>query len=104
LYPRPDDIYQVDLRCIRRPRLLEDDSDAPPLHQDAIPALIARSLAYFYENQGNAAMRSASLQEYDRMLFTLSKRYGDLRPSSRPIRREYARALATRSQHYRKWY
>ncbi len=91
LWPTPDKNYTVEVRCVRRPKPLTDEQDYPLIHEDAIDCLITRALAYLYESQGNAAMAQFSLTAYQENLFTLGKRYGDLRSKSRPRRKRPAR-------------
>jgi hypothetical protein len=106
LYPRPDKRYVVDLRCLRRPDNLEDDSDAPLIHAEAINTLISRAMVYLYESMGNHEVAVLAQQRYEQELLTLSKRYGDLRPDSQPVLRRLSRARYSRrgSDFYRKWY
>ena len=91
LYPRPSRRYQLVLRMIRRPMKLTDDSDSPVLTADGAECLILRSLAYLYDSQGNAAMSDRTESKYEKALFSLKKRYGDLRPASVPRQRAVAR-------------
>jgi hypothetical protein len=106
LYPRPDKRYIIDLRCLRRPDDLEDASDAPLVHSEAINVLISRAMVYMYESMGNHEVAVLSQQRYEQELLTLSKRYGDLRPSSTPVLRRLSRAGHSRrgSGYSRKWY
>lgn len=106
LYPRPDKKYTIDLRCLRRPDALVDDSDVPLVHAEATNVLISRALMYLYESMGNHEVAMICQQRYDQELLTLSKRYGDLRPSSTPVLRRLSRARYSRrgSDFYRKWY
>tara|TARA_R100000664_G_scaffold12664_1_gene20364 strand:- start:3036 stop:4799 length:1764 start_codon:yes stop_codon:yes gene_type:complete len=106
LYPVPDKRYTVDLRCVRRPDELEDDSDTPLIHAEAMNVLISRALVYLYESMGNHDVALLSQERYDRELLALSKRYGDLRPAATPVLRRLSRARYSRrgSDFYRKWY
>lgn len=91
LWPTPDKNYTVEVRCVRRPKALNDAQDYPLIHEDAIDCLITRAISYLYESQGNAAMAQFALTAYQENLFALGKRYGDLRSKSRPRRRRPAR-------------
>ena len=79
-YPYPDQRYEVDIRCVRRPRKLVDDQDAPLIHAEAIDLVINKALVLLYENMGNPSMAQMAKVRYDENLMTLSKRYGDLVP------------------------
>ena len=105
-YPRPDKRYTVDMRCVKRPEDLVDDNDTPLVHPEAINVLISRALVYLYENMGNHDVSVLSQRKYEQELLTLSKRYGDLRPSSQPVLRKLSRARFSRRGNglYRKWY
>jgi hypothetical protein len=91
LHPRPSERMVLSLRAIMRPVPLTDDSDVPTVHADGIDCIITRTLAYMYEAQGNTSSADRSLNQYERALMQLNKRYGTLKPSSRPIRRSVAR-------------
>jgi hypothetical protein len=91
LYPSPEQRYELIIRCVKRPEPLVADTDAPKVTPDAVEAIILRTMAYLYEMQGNAAMSARKLQEYERSVSYLLKRYGDLRPAGRPRRRAVAR-------------
>lgn len=92
LYPRPDQRYELDVRCVRRPEPLVNDQDAPKLHPEAVELVLQRALTFLYEAQGNKGMSAIAFARYERDLQTLSKRYGDLRTSARATYRKVARA------------
>ena len=92
LYPYPDERYEVDIRCVRRPPKLVDDEDAPLVHAEAVDLIIHRTLMFLYENMGNPSMAQLAKGRYDENLLTLTKRYGDLRPPAVPVLRRFARA------------
>tara|TARA_Y100000593_G_scaffold53725_1_gene100548 strand:- start:1033 stop:2604 length:1572 start_codon:yes stop_codon:yes gene_type:complete len=106
MYPRPDKRYEVEVRCTRRPPELRDDSDVPLIHKDAINSLVQKAIALVYEAQGNMDLADRSLNRYDRDLFTLTKRYGDLRYPGVPLLRRPARApsLTGSRKAWRRWY
>ena len=106
MYPRPDKRYEVEVRCTRRPPELRDDSDVPLIHKDAINSLVQKSIALVYEAQGNMDLADRSLSRYERDLFTLTKRYGDLRYPGVPLLRRPARApsLTGSRKVWRRWY
>ena len=106
MYPRPNKRYDVDVRCIRRPAELRDDSDVPRIHRDTVDVLIHRALAYLYEAQGNTPLADRILARYMADLVTMTKRYGDLRYPGKTILRKPARAgrgINSR-QPFRRWY
>lgn len=88
--PVPDQTYEVELRCVAKPRKLVDDKDVPNIHSDAMATLINRTLQFVYEAMGNEAAKRSAQADYERSLYNLTKRYGDARPSSRPNRKRVA--------------
>lgn len=92
LYPNPDKRYEVEVRCLRRPRPLTNDTDAPYIHAEACDVLIDRTLQLLYETEGNRPMMKSAKERYERCLITLTKRYGDLRPEAVAVRRRLVRA------------
>ena len=92
LYPYPNERYEVDVRCVRRPPKLVDDQDAPLVHAEAVDLIIHRTLMFLYENMGNPEMAQLAKSRYQENLYTLSKRYGDLRPPAVPVLRRFGRA------------
>ena len=106
LYPVPNKRYEIEVRCVRRPLELENDSDAPYIHAEACDILVDRALQLLYESEGNASMMGFAKQRYERNLLTLSKRYGDLRPSAVPVLKRLSRASPgyRTSIRYRQWW
>ena len=106
LYPRPDQRYELDIRCVRRPQKLEDERDVPRLHAEAVSTLVDRAMAYLYESMGNFGAADTMMKRYNAALELLNKRYGDLRPAAVPVLRRMVRArFSYRSRdNYRKWY
>ena len=106
IYPYPDDRYEIDVRCVRRPPKLVDDQDTPLIHAEAIDLIIHRSLMFLYENMGNPQMAELARTRYQDNLFTLSKRYGDLRPPAVPTLRRFSRARSGWDQRgqLRRWW
>jgi hypothetical protein len=90
LHPRPSQRYELVIRAICRPEPLTDPSDVPVIHQDGAELLIQRAASYLYESQGNAAMADRALRLYTEALLQVTKRYGSMRPASRPTRRAVA--------------
>lgn len=91
LYPRPEKRYELILRAIKRPQPMYDETDMPRIQRDGIDCLLLRAMQYLYEAQGEASMARYAKEEYDLALFALTKRYGDIRPSTRLRRRRPAR-------------
>lgn len=106
LYPRPDQRYELDVRCVRRPEPLVNDQDAPRIHPEAVELVLQRALTFLYEAQGNKGMSAIAFSRYERDLQTLSKRYGDLRTSARANFRKISRANPGNriARNYRQWY
>ena len=106
MYPRPDQRYELDIRCVRRPQKLEDERDVPRLHAEAVSTLVDRAMAYLYESMGNFGAADTMMKRYNAALELLNKRYGDLRPAAVPVLRRMVRArFSYRSRdNYRKWY
>jgi len=73
----------VEVRAVHRPEPLLDDNDHPNIQRDGLEVLVTRTLAYLYEQQGNHAAKNSSMQDYNRALSTLAKRYGNSRPSNK---------------------
>ena len=106
LYPYPDERYEVDVRCVRRPPKLVDDEDAPLVDAVAIDLIVHRTLMFLYENMGNPGMAQLAQSRYKENLYTLTKRYGDLRPPAVPVLRRFGRARAGWDQRgtMRRWW
>lgn len=90
-YPMPDDRYEVEVRCMRRPPKLVSDTDVPRIHAEACEALLmyASSLVKggtLKDTAGAAADRV----DYHNLLRTLGKRYGDIRPADTPVQKRFA--------------
>lgn len=94
-YPSPDNRYELVIRAVQRPLALQDDNDVPKVPRDAMEAVIHRVAAMVYEMQGNAAMASKKMGDYERSLTYLLKRYGDMRPAGRVRRRRVAKPRST---------
>ncbi len=106
MYPVPNDRYEVEVRCVRRPAALTNNTDAPYIHAEACDLLVDRSLQLLYETEGNIGMMRLAKGRYDRNLLTLSKRYGDLRSSAIPMLKRLSRATPgyRTSMRYRQWW
>lgn len=106
MYPRPNNKYDVDVRCLLRPEKLVDDGDVPEIHPDGMNVLLYKAISYLYESQGNIQLADRALQRYSEALFSLTKRYGDLRYSGQPLLKRPARAgRGTDSRRpWRRWY
>lgn len=104
--PRPDRRYEVEVRCTRRPKILEDDQDVPVIHKDGMTCLLQKSIALLYEAQGDINLADRALGRYQEALFTLTKRYGDLRYPATPLKRRPARAsyVLDGLEPFRRWY
>ena len=92
LWPRPDDQYDIEVRCVRRGPLLVSDSDVPPIHPEAVKLVVDYSKALLMEKLGEPAAKAEAMGDYQRNLNTLLRRYGDLRPANAPQPRRLARA------------
>ena len=105
-YPRPSQRFQVDVRCLLRPDELKDDSDVPELHTDGIDVLLYRALGFLYEAQGNIELADRSIGRFREALFTLTKRYGDLRYPGETLMKRPARAgrIMDTRRAWRRWY
>jgi len=105
-YPRPNDRYQVDIRCLLRPDELKDDSDVPELHTDGMDVLIYRAITFLYEAQGNIELADRAIGRFREALFTLTKRYGDLRYPGETLLKKPARAgrINDSRRAWRRWY
>ena len=106
MYPRPNTRFEVDVRCIRRPMPLKDDQDAPQIHPDALDLILYRAITSLYEAQGNIELADRALGRYQELLFTLTKRYGDLRYPEQLLMKKPARAgrVINTRRPWRRWY
>jgi hypothetical protein len=100
-YPKPDQRYVVEVRGVVRPMTLVDSDDTPLIHAEAMDVLIEKAMTYLYENMGQATRSEQSAARYERLLYTLTKRYGDLRPPAAPVLRTMTRATGFRTN--RRW-
>ena len=105
-YPRPNDRFQVDIRCLLRPDELKDDQDVPQVHIDGIEVLIYRTLGFLYEAQGNIELANRAIGRFQEALFSLTKRYGDLRYPGEALMKKPARAgrIMDSRRPWRRWY
>jgi len=106
LYPVPDKRYKLKVRCLRRPPKLVDDQDAPLIHAEACNALIDLAASYWYEAEGVPEMAVRMRERYDRGIFDLKKRYGNLQSQANPHLKRLSRAKAgfRRTRPLRKWW
>jgi hypothetical protein len=106
MYPVPNDRFEVEIRCIRRPKELKDGQDVPLIHAEACDLLVDRALQLLYETEGNINMMRLAKGRYERNLITLSKRYGDLRSAAVPMLKRLSRATPgyRTSVQYRQWW
>jgi hypothetical protein len=106
LYPYPNKRFEVDLRCVRRPQELQDDQDAPLIHAEAVETLITRALVFLREAEGAGDLAALAMNQYERALANLTKRYGTLLPASRSVTRRMSRARPGRLRrgNLRRWY
>lgn len=105
-YPRPNDRYQVEVRCLLRPEELKDDQDVPEIHPDGIDVLLYRALGFLYEADGNIDLADRAIERFREALFTLTKRYGDLRYPGEALTKKPARAgrIIDTRRAWRRWY
>lgn len=90
LWPMPDERYEIEIRCLRRPRALASENDVPPIHAEACELVISYARALTYEHMKDFASAGASMGFYKEQLETLRRRFGDARPSSAPTRKQFA--------------
>ena len=105
-YPRPNERYQVEVRCLLRPEELKDDQDVPEIHPDGIDVLLYRALGFLYEADGNIDLADRAIGRFREALFTLTKRYGDLRYPGEALMKKPARAgrIIDTRRAWRRWY
>ena len=106
MYPRPNERYQVDVRCLLRPEMLKDDQDVPEIHHDGMDVLLYRALGFLYEAQGNIELADRAIGRFREALFTLTKRYGDLRYPGETLMKRPARSgrIIDTRRAWRRWY
>ena len=103
-YPLPDNRYEADLRIVRRPQKLVDESDTIEVHAEALEAFICRVTAIAYEAEGNSAKKKDSLKDYEHHLKTVKKRYGLVIPASQVTLKRPGRAFRRRRAHSHRWW
>lgn len=106
-YPRPSAKRYIRMRAIRRPPPLEDDQAFPAVHEEALDALINRTLVYLHKSMGNEVAANQALIQYKDDVMTLTKRYGTAVPdgtarnvgmkTTRGRRRSFQRWMLARS-------
>ena len=106
LYPVPSKRFEFKIRCLRRPPKLVDDQDAPLVHAEACNLLVDLAASYWYEAQGAMGSSNRMRERYDRALFDLKKRYGNLQSQANPHLKRLSRARAgfRRTRPLRKWW
>ena len=106
MYPRPDQRYEIQVRCLRRPAKLVDPEDTPSVHLDATEVLIWRTLLLLYESMGNADMADRATAYYQQHLKKATDRYSDLRYPEEPMLRRPGRAqqVVDTRRPWRRWY
>ena len=92
LWPPPNDTYEIEVRCLRRPPALVSQQDAPSIHPEATQIVVDYVKAALYEKLGNLQASMVLKQEIQAKLELLRKRYGDARPPAVPLRMGSARA------------
>lgn len=102
-WPPPDQRYEVEVRCVRRPRPLVSDSDVPQIHAEACELVITWAKALLYEKVRDYGAMQASKEEYRGLLETATRRYGDLRPPNRPVRKNFATPPGYTRRTHRWW-
>lgn len=101
-WPTPDERYEVQVRCYALPERMADDDTAVPISNPVgIDALIARSLAYLYEMEGNLTGKADALSEYREAVHSLKKRQGSLRYPGKKRQRPIGRVRSRRWGNYR---
>lgn len=75
-YPMPDDRYEIDCRVQYRPESLVNGQDAARLNDDALDALVQKTLAFFYTYDGKPELGQMAEAAYQDRLRIITKRYG----------------------------
>jgi len=75
-YPMPDARYEIDCRVQYRPEALVNDQDAARLNDDALDALVQKTLSLFYTYDGKPELGQMAEGAYQDRLRILTKRYG----------------------------
>jgi hypothetical protein len=75
-YPMPDQRYEIDCRVQYRPEALVNGQDAARLNDDALDALVQKTLAFFYTYDGKPELGQLAEAAYQDRLRTITKRYG----------------------------
>ncbi len=75
-YPMPDQRYEIDCRVQFRPEALINGHDAARLNDDALDALVQKTLGFFYTYDGKPELGQLAEASYQDRLRSLTKRYG----------------------------
>lgn len=75
-YPMPDARHEIDCRVQYRPEALINGQDAARLNDDALDALVQKTLAFFYTYDGKPELGQLAEAAYQDRLRTITKRYG----------------------------
>jgi len=104
LYPRPDNSYELIVRAIMRWEPLINDTDAPPVHEDADEAIIDYALFLMAQAEGQHEAAQAAYGRYMRdHLPALRNTYGPDTPGDTILTRVPARARQ-QNRSLRKWW
>lgn len=87
LHPLPDGRYAIDMRVVKRPPPLVDDTDHPQIDPIACEAIVTYAASLFCERLKDVMGAERYLKLYNNASRVISRRYGDLRPADQPITR-----------------
>lgn len=102
-YPVPDSDYDIVLRCLKRPRRLENDQDVLPVPSDATDVVIYKAMTMYYEHMREPAMADRARVLYEEQINSLGKRYGNLHPGHKAFFRRMARTGIYSGRRYVGW-
>lgn len=91
-YPRPDDRYKMELRGLVRPSKLEDPQDSPECAPEALDLVVELTIAYLLESEGRLQDYREKMRFYYDRVSVVTKRFSDLRPPAKPLKRRGARS------------
>lgn len=87
LHPLPDDRYAIDMRVVKRPPPLVDDTDHPQIDPVACECIVTYAASLFCERLKDVMGAERYLKLYRDSSRVISRRYGDLRSVDKPVTR-----------------
>lgn len=87
LYPVPDARYELELRILKRPELLVNDTDRAAIDPVACKAVVDLAASLMCERMKDYVGADRNLKRYNEAVSVIQRRYGDMQPAGQPARR-----------------